>query len=580
MKRPSNLLAPWLVLLLASGHRAPVVLAQQRQPAPPGASGDGDDGTFANPVIWQDHPDLDVFRVGSVFYYSSSTFAYSPGAPVLKSYDLVHWEAVSHSVPVLNFGSKYDLTPGSQAYVKGIWASTLRYRPSTDTFHWMGCIESGRTYVWTSTDSQASKNSGEVTRWNWTSHEPPINTCYYDCGLLVDDDPQETLYVAYGNTRISVAQLSPDGLRQVRTQEVYASRSGTIEGSRMYKIRGTYYIFVTRPADAEIVLKSTTSSPFGPYEARTLVSRISGPLANAGYAHQGGIVDTPDGKWYYVAFMDAYPGGRIPVVAPLTWSADGWPSLVTDSRGGWGVRYPVPVVLTGSNRTLTPLSSVLGVPHTDKFDGADLGHEWEWNHNPDRSKFRLDSKNGGGLVLQTATVTNDLFLARNTLTRRITGPKSRGTFRIDVSRMRDGDRAGAVLFRDRAAYIGVWKNANGTSTILMVTNLTLTEGTWRTAATGTVAAAGTVVDTSGGQGVEVWLRIDADITPAFSGGQTRTATFSYSLDGTNFVRLGPAFPMSNSWRYFTGYRFGVFNHATRELGGEITVKSFQTELLS
>lgn len=62
--------------------------------------------TFSNPVLWEDHPDLDVFRIGDVFYYPSSTFAYSPGAPVLKSYDLVNWEPVSHSVPELNFGDK------------------------------------------------------------------------------------------------------------------------------------------------------------------------------------------------------------------------------------------------------------------------------------------------------------------------------------------------------------------------------------------------------------------------------------------------------------------------------------------
>jgi hypothetical protein len=25
--------------------------------------------TFDNPVLWQDYPDLDVFRIGDVFYY-------------------------------------------------------------------------------------------------------------------------------------------------------------------------------------------------------------------------------------------------------------------------------------------------------------------------------------------------------------------------------------------------------------------------------------------------------------------------------------------------------------------------------
>lgn len=528
--------------------------------------------TFTNPIIWQDHPDLDVFRIGSVFYYSSSTFAYSPGAPLLRSYDLVNWEPVSHSVPTLNFGPQYDL-PGSpspqRAYVKGIWASTLRYRGSTDTFYWLGCVSgSGRTYVWSASGTGAAAGGGEVApeRWNWTAR-PAIGTCYYDAGLLIDDDAGQTMYVAYGNREIRVAQLTarPNGdLAEARSQLVWThSGSGTVEGARMYKVQGRYYILVTRPADAEFVLRSDGASPFGPYSIRPLVERPVGPLTNAGYAHQGGIVDTPDGRWYYVAFLDAYPGGRIPVLAPVTWGSDGWPRVVMDSRGQWGREYPMPV-----NTTKTVEGKMGEV--VDEFKGGKLGHGWEWNHNPDGAKWSMA---GDGLVLRTASVTSDLFAARNTLTHRILGPKSTGTFRVDVSKMQDGDRAGAVLFRDRAAYIGIHKTGNSWQ-VVMVNNLNLVEGTWQTASTGSVAATGPSIS-----GREVWLRIEADITPAFGTSQARSAIFSYSLDGKTFTTLGPAFGMSNSWRYFTGYRYGVFNFATKALGGEVLVKSFEMELV-
>jgi len=517
--------------------------------------------SFNNPVLWEDYPDVDVFRIGSTFYYSSSTFAYSPGAPVLKSYDLVNWTPITHSVPTLNFGSKYNLTSGTPgAYVKGIWASTLRYRRSNDKFYWYGCVD-GKTYIWTSSGTNAGTNNGEVdaSKWVWESH-PAINTCYYDCGLLIDDD--DKMYVSYGNPNIQVAQLSSDGLSQVSTKVVYTPPSGTtIEGSRMYKVNGTYYILVTRPADAEWVLKST-SGPLGPYTQRSLVDRISGPLSNAGFSHQGGMVDTPDGKWYYVAFMDSYPGGRIPVVAPLKWTSDGWPQVVTDSQGHWGTSYPMPVQTTKTVPDGTEL---------DEFKSAPLSAHWEWNHNPDTTKFSFD----GGLVLKTATVTGDLYGARNTLTRRIAGPKSSGTFRLDLSKMSDGDRAGAVLFRDTAAYIGVWKQGNSAQ-IVVVDGLALTQSSWTTASTGKTAATGpTVSNTS-----DVWFRIEADITPAFGTNTARTTSFSYSVDGgKTFVKLGPAFSMSNTWQYFTGYRFGVFNFATKALGGEVKVKSFQMQHL-
>ncbi|KAK3301717.1 arabinoxylan hydrolase [Chaetomium strumarium] len=525
--------------------------------------------TFTNPVLWEDYPDLDVFRVGSVFYYSSSTFAYSPGAPILQSHDLVNWTPVTHSVPRLNFGPQYDLpngTPG--AYVKGIWASTLRYRASNDQFYWYGCVESNRTYLWTGRINNNTSSTSTSPSWTWTPH-PPLPTCYYDSGLLIDED--DTMYIAHGKTTIHVAQLSKDGLAQVRSQAVYtAPNNAYIEGARMYRVNGTYYILVTQPASAEWVLKSTSGNPFGPYEARVLVDRIPGPIGDAGFAHQGGIVDTPGGKWYYVAFMDAYPGGRIPVVAPLRWDEDGWPEVVRDEGGAWGKSYPLPVGSTGN-------SGNAGVQmQRDEFKGGELSHHWEWNHNPDDAKWELEEEGegGGGLVLRTASVTGDLFAARNTLTRRITGPKSMGTFRLDVSRMRDGDRAGAVLFRDQAAYIGVWKEG-GNARVVMVNNLRLAEGTWTTSSTGTVAATGPTL----GSAQEVWLRIEADITPGFNTNTARTAMFAYSLDGKTFTRLGQLFAMTNSWRYFSGYRYGVFNFATKALGGEIKMKSFETELL-
>tara|TARA_R110002003_G_scaffold1193_1_gene22737 strand:+ start:9653 stop:11272 length:1620 start_codon:yes stop_codon:yes gene_type:complete len=514
--------------------------------------------TFSNPVLWQDYPDLDVFRVGDVYYYSSSTFAFSPGAPVLKSYDLANWTPVSHSIPTLNFGSQYDLN-GQRAYVQGVWASTLRYRQSTDTFYWMGCISGGQTYVWTASGTNAGANNGEVSNWDWKSRGT-LPRCYYDNGLLIDDD--DTMYMVYGKTQIMVAQLNKDGTSEVKTQQVYESPDQIyIEGSRMYKINGTYYIFVTKPADDEYVLKS--SNIWGPYERRVLVDSIAGPLSNAGNAHQGGIVDTKDGKWYYVAFLDAYPGGRIPVVAPLTWTADGWPDVVRVNNE-WGKSYPMPVK---TSKTVPPPTGL------DSFKGSSLSHEWEWNHNPDTSKWSLLG-GSGGLRLSTATITNDLFSARNTLTHRILGPKSSGTFRLDISKMADGDRAGAVLFRDVAAYIGIHKE--GANAKLVMVNKLNMNSDWSTNSTGSVAATGPAIAASS---TDLWLRIQSDITPAFGTTTSRTSTFWYSTDGKAFTQLGAAFPMTNTWQFFTGYRFGVFNFAAKALGGEVVVKCFELKAL-
>lgn len=54
---------------------------------------------YTNPVIWQDFADIDIMRVGDTYYASASTMHYSPGAPVLRSYDLVNWEIAAMRYP-------------------------------------------------------------------------------------------------------------------------------------------------------------------------------------------------------------------------------------------------------------------------------------------------------------------------------------------------------------------------------------------------------------------------------------------------------------------------------------------------
>lgn len=184
-------------------------------------------------------------------------------------------------MPRLDFGAKYDLN-GARGYVRGVWASSLAYRPSNRTFYWLGQIDFAKMYVHTATAAEGP----------WSRHAT-IDTPYYDAGLRVDTD--DTLYVAYGNTTINVAQLSPDGRNQVRTQQVFTTPSsvGTLEGSRFYKINGHYYIFLTRPANGQYILKS--SGPFGPYTMRQVLLDLRGPIPGGGVPRQDGLVQTRNG---------------------------------------------------------------------------------------------------------------------------------------------------------------------------------------------------------------------------------------------------------------------------------------------
>ncbi|KAL4981684.1 glycosyl hydrolase [Aspergillus falconensis] len=519
---------------------------------------------FTNPILWSDLPDPEVLRVGTTYYMSASSFHFSPGAPILKSLDLVNWEYIGHSVPELLPRDRFSLHANGSgdrptAYGKGVWASTLKYRESNGLFYFYTALQgTDKTYIYTSRDPE------DV----WTEHSP-IGRFYYDPGLLIDDD--DNMYIAHGTKTIEVAKLESDGLREVTSQVIHASQS-YLEGARMYKIRGTYYIWLTKDWDTQTVLKSTVG-PFGPYEVRDVIRGMRSPVPGAGPPHQGGLVDTPDGQWYYMAFSDAYPAGRIPVLAPVVFDSEGWPSVVADydtldGKGQWRLEYGYPC-----------LGPVPGGDPAD-IDRSSLEHCWEWNHNPDNSKWRLED---GQLVLETGTITESLHLATNTITLRTVGPGSMATFCIDTSKMSDGDRAGVSIFRDEGGYIGVYRNAKNATLVYVdgakvgPLNPGLPLGwlngrpvalDWKCVSNGEVKAQTPMIEN------RVWLRAKVDVRPTWDDGYdtaARKATFQYSCDGERFEQLGPSYTLTKSTAGYIGYRFALFNFATLALGGEIRV---------
>jgi len=68
----------------------------------------------------------------------------------------------------------------------------------------------------------------------------------------------------------------------------------------------------------------------------------------------------------------------------------------------------------------------------------------------------------------------------------------------------------------------------------------------------------------------VFLRIDMDFT-----NRTDKATFYYSLDSTNWKAIGNTLSMKYNLTHFMGYRFGLFNYATKAAGGFADFDWFQ-----
>lgn len=342
----------------------------------------------------------------------------------------------------------------------------------------------------------------------------------------------------------------------------------------MYSISRWHYIFLTRPYSGQYVLKSSTG-PFGPYESRQVIGDILTPVPGAGHPHQGGLINTPDGQWYYMAFMDAYPCGRVPILAPVTFNEEGWPEVDADYSkppGMWRPQYPLLSIDQPDKRHV-------GCFRNHSFGKKNLESCWQWNQNSDSDKWALDSN---GLVLSTGTVTDNLYLAKNTLTHRTIGPKSVATFCLDTSGMRNGDRAGACMFRYNSAYIGIHQDSDA-SRLVYVDDITMAPFTMPVGFQNdhpvsldwTIKSSGLVKAEVPFESNRVWLRMKADVRPANSHGyekEKRCTTFEFSYDGEVFTQLGPNFVLSSDSVGWMGYRFGVFNFATKALGGKLRVK--------
>lgn len=477
-----------------------------------------------NPVIWADVPDPAVVRVDSVYYMVSTTMHMSPGIPIMRSRNLVDWEMAGYVYGVLANADGLALRSGQDAYGRGSWASSLRYR---DGMYYVVTFSytTGETYVFTTAD---------IERGLW--RRASLGALYHDPGLFFDGG---RAYLVYGERDIRILELTadaravlPGGVDRVLIHD--AGRiAGTAfhvagEGSHVHKVDGRYYVFIISwpRGGMRTQLVYRADSLDGPWEGRIV-------LQDEGIA-QGGIVDTPDGRWYALLFGDRGAVGRIPYLVPVVWE-DGWPILGVDGRVPEALAIPSAGIGAG------------GIVSSDEFDtGVDeLGLAWQWNHNPVNAYWSL-AQRPGHLRLRTDRRDARFVDTRNTLTQRTFGPRSSARTAVDVGGLRDGDVAGLGILQEHYAYVGVAKEG-GAAFVVMVARRDDRE----------VEVARVPL----GQPV-VHLRADADFRDMVD-----TVRFSYSLDGVAWMPVGDAFRMRYTLGHFMGARFALFGFATKDPGG-------------
>ncbi|MCQ2104712.1 MAG: family 43 glycosylhydrolase [Fibrobacter sp.] len=470
--------------------------------------------SVSNPWIYSDVPDLCIAKgEGDNYYMVSTTMHYAPGVPIMKSTDLANWRTVNYAYQTLTNSDNMNLNGGKNAYGKGSWASAIRYHK-------------GKWYILTpsyTTNKTHLYITDDIENGPFTEKLLPF---YHDPSFFIDDDG--SAYVVYGGGQLSIVKLKsdlsgPDGGSTVLVSEALRNQtSGTssyivaLEGAHMEKVNGEYYLFGISwygPCRTELVFRS-----------KSLKSGYSGKvfLQNNGVA-QGSIFQTEGGKWYGYLFRDSGGIGRIPYLMEVEWK-DGWPTVV-------GGKAPSTINLPNA------VDPGYGMVTSDEFDGPELPLEWQWNHNPDNSKWALSD---GKLKITTGRVDGKLYNAKNTLTQRTYGPKCSGRTLVSGKDMKDGDVAGLVALADSLGFVALEKNGNSFEVVYYEREFKIS---------------GTPIN-----GDEVYLRIDFDFT-------RDRANFYYSTDGKSWTKYGKELKLPYTLGMFVGYRFGLFNYAKKTAGG-------------
>lgn len=541
-------------------------------------SRDMGNGTFMNPVIWADAPDACVIRVENTFYMVSTTMHMSPGCTIMKSRDLVNWEVCGYAHDQLEEIDAFALKNGQNDYAKGSWAANLRYDKYEKRFYLIvTCNTTQQSYIFTTTD---------IEHGPWKRNV--VSMCY-DPGFLFEDTGTECKkYVVHPNASLNEHQaylcpINSDGKGGVTlgerkkildyTQADNPSRGLRAEGYHGYKIGKYYYIFMIQGCGAqrqEIVWRSTSLTG-NDWECKKV---FCGDMVNAdgstfqkinGVA-QGGIVDTPDGKWYAMLFQDQGALGRMPVLLNMTWGNDGWP-IIGNNGTTVDVVQKMPVESTAADRKKSIVKSdefnngksryLISEKYADSkgkggeydYNGSNLDLVWQWNHNPDNRFWSLTERKGW-LRLKAGILAHNIRDARNTLTQRTFGPKCSAETLLDASGMKDGDCAGLVAFQNRYGYVGIEQEGN---VRYIVMRRAMQKGD----------AQGKAIEKVELKGKKAYFRIDFDFTD-----RRDKANFFYSLDGKKWTKIGDELSMFFDWPDFCGQRMGVFYFPTKELGGK------------
>jgi beta-xylosidase len=524
---------------------------------------DNGNGTFTNPLFYDEFSDPDILRVGDDYYLAGTTMHTVPGLVILHSKDLVNWTNVAYCFDRFDFtDDKFSLRNHQEIYGQGIWAPAIRYH-------------NGMFYVFSNINGKGLQcYTSEKIEGPWKHHNLQGNI--YDLSVLFDDDGK--IYAIHKYGEVHCTELKPDMSGPVEGSDrvIIREGNGIGEGHHIYKIDGMYYLISTDYSPNGRTLCSRSKSIWGPYETRVItadetygyngvsrtvvprgskyrigedgtkfgVAPASADATGCDNAHQGGIVQATDGSWWALLMQDFHSVGRTVCLMPVTWQ-DGWPMIGLPGNLGRAPRTwfkPGSTAVQHTSANSTPAATqqqTAPYQRSDDFNAKQLGRVWQWNHNPDDKMWSLKN---GRLRLQSMPA-EQLMWARNTLTQRVIGPKSTVTVELYLKGMKDGDVCGLGNINVPCSWIGVVRQGNEfvLRCFEQMTNDTVT------------------VSTAFADG-KIWLRCNGEY-------DDNRAQYAYSLDGKDFKPLGRMMPLTYQLITFQGSRHALFAYNIKGKNG-------------
>jgi beta-xylosidase len=417
-------------------------------------SPDQGDGTYRNPVICADYSDPDIVRRGDDFYLIASSFNCTPGLPILHSRDLVNWTIINHALKNLPHPRYKEVQHG-----EGVWAPSIRFH---DGKFWIFFpLPDEGIYVTTASDP-----AGEWSEpWCVLQGRGFIDPC-----PLWDDDGQAYLIIAFARSRcgikhrLSIYPMAPDAsgvLGDARIVYDNEHLHPTLEGPKFLKKEGWYYILA--PAGGvetgwQVVFRSRHI--YGPYEDKIVLAQGSTPINGP---HQGGIVDTPGGQWWFVHFQELQPYGRIVHLQPVEWH-DGWPLMgVNQDEQGIGepvLHFPKPDV--GREYSIA-------TPQTgDDFESQTLGLQWQWHANHEDSWYSLDQRKGFLRLFSQHVENSDLHQAPNLLMQKFPARSFSVETALEFAPRHTGEQTGLVVMGHQWAALSLHHGEQGNQIVFQI----------------------------------------------------------------------------------------------------------------